>query len=143
MGNCNRKHIWRMLQAALIVFVIIYLLLGAYLGCKVRTIVVSAFDSDSYVENNPYMDVISDEAYNYFVKSPMFDMTSPDARYEYKIYRLPLVIHWFTGAKVCLYYKDGYYVGDKKLSGSTAVPIWFTLELCDGKWNVIDYYEAP
>ena len=70
MLNFCRK---RRLLSGLLLFALVYLAYGYYLGQMTEEVMLSAFAERGYVENNKYSNMISDENYNYMVISGRFD----------------------------------------------------------------------
>ena len=132
----------RPLLLVLLLFGLVYLAYGYYLGHIVKSVTVSAFESYKAVENNPYLDIISDENYNHLVKRQYHDFTLPNTYDKYFI-SPALVIHWFDGAIAYIRYNYEYFQNDEINSGSMGVVVKFTLKLQDGQWKIVDIYEGP
>ena len=131
------------LRMGLAALVVLYAAFGVYLGSMIKEIMTSAFEAEAYAVNNPYSDIISDEYYNRYVHRARHDFSQPGASYEYQLSPLPVVVHWFAGARVCIWYDDHYEDDTGRMSGSSGVPVLFTLAWQDGGWRVVDFYEAP
>lgn len=136
------KKIPSILKLVLLVVIIIYIGFGIYLGNITKNIMASAFECCAAVENNPYCDIISDENYNRFIHRRLLDYSNPDANYKYRLYT-PLVIHWFVGANVWIYYSDEFTINNHFRSASRDVPVKFSLELKDMHWKIINVHEDP
>ena len=92
MLNFCRK---RRLLSGLLLFALVYLAYGHYLGQMTEEVMLSAFAERGYVENNKYSNMISDENYNYMVISGRFDEPQTPL---YITQKRPFVVHWFCGA---------------------------------------------
>ncbi len=140
----RRRHIPRGWKIFLLAVLAIYIVYGLWLGAKVKTVVATAFASPEKVVPNPYESFISDEYYNHMVHySDERLLERPGERYEYLLSPLPLVVHWFTGARVWIWYEDHFYRNDEHDSGCGGASILFDLRLQNGKWRVVYSYEAP
>lgn len=139
---CRTKPVQAALLAILLIFLPIYLAYGYYIGRITKDIMLSAFEQNYYVENNPYNDVISDEYYNWFVVKAMADYNRPNS-YDKTHLSSPLVLHWFTGAEVWISYDYSFYVGKENMINLTNILVKFSYKLQNGDWQVMDCYVGP
>lgn len=125
------------LLSACVIFVVIYVVYGYQFGVVTRDVLFSALDSHCYVENNPYVDIISDEDYYHLVAHKYGDY---DAVNGYSNIRCknPFVFHWFDGAYVWSQYDYSYYLNGEEMVCLSSVDVKFTYKLQNGQWHITD-----
>lgn len=138
----GRKKLPGWLKWVLVVILVIYIGSCIYLSWQLYGVMKSAFECYEAVENNPYSEIIADEDYNRLVRRRHYDFESAEAWDEYKILG-PLAVHWLVGGKAVAWYDYDYYVGSEHKSGSSGVPVVFSLRLEDFRWRIVDIFEAP
>ncbi len=116
----------------------IYLIYGYHIGQTAKAVMVSAFEAEAYAVNNPYADIISDENYNKMVinGSEFYHIYDGYAKNRFK---LPFVVHWFSGAVVWIGFEHKYYFyEDDFISYDVGRSAKFICKYQNGKWNILD-----
>lgn len=138
LARLYRQHsaLCKMLLAA-VVFVVVYMIYGYQLGETTYNVLLSALDSHSYVEDNPYADIISDEEYYHLMAHKYGDYDEANG-YSYIHCKKPFVLHWFAGAYVWSRYDYSYYLNGEEMVCLSDVGVQFTYKLQNGQWHITD-----
>lgn len=116
----------------------VYVCLALYLGIKSINVVKTAFgnDNDAIASLNSVFD--SECKYDILIKSHMYDLSQANTETKYSL-SLPIVIHWFSGAKVWIFYDHQYIVDGVVKSATSGGEIIFCLKRIDNTWKITDY----
>lgn len=133
----RKRPLLSALLLVLLLFGLVYLAYGHYLGHIVKSVTVSAFESYKAVENNPYLDIISGEDYNKMNFRSRMNFEIPNS-YDRIVMKRPFVIHWFTGANVWINHDYYFYDGEYWSTCLTGMDNRFTLKLQNGQCRITD-----
>lgn len=126
-------------KVALTVFLCsaLYMFYGYHIGAEVRQVLLSALESHSYAENNPYADMISDEQYYRLMAQKYGDFDEAEG-YSHIRCKQPWVLHWFAGAYVWSSYDYTYYQNGEAQVNLTDVTVRFTCKQQAVRWRIVD-----
>lgn len=133
-----RQHsVWCKILLAAAGFVVFYMAYGHHIGATAEDVLLSALESHSYVENNPYADIISDEQYYHLMVCKYGDCNATNGYSEISC-KTPFVLHWFSGAYVWSRYDYAYWRDGEEMMHLSDVGVKFTYKLQDGHWRIMD-----
>ena len=127
----------KILKTMLLIAIACYLLFSLYISRKVYLVVENSYNT--FGEDNKYSDIVSDELFYNICMTDIRGGIEKGFTYEYKL-RMPITLHWFTGARTFCWYDSGVYDQDGNLDrGGSDIGFMVSLELKNGKWIISDY----
>ena len=134
------KRAKKVILLCLAALLTLYLIPSIYVSAKVYTIARST--DQSFGENNPYSEVVSDEIYKEMSYRCPPESERGSVEREKDTMWFPITYFWAGEAKTTYWYSYEVFFADGQWAGSWNIPMHVTLRLVDGKRTVTDFYEA-
>lgn len=128
----HRKKL-RIVLTVLASLLVLYLIPSLYIGCRINKIILHSYDS--YGENNPYPETISDTFYSYL--NCHLPEETARAKSESFHHTFPLTLFWPGGSK-SVYWYTYTKVNPNGVPNSYGGGVIVTHQWKDGEWVITD-----